>query len=126
MRPSRTRVPGWGLFYGNSQGQYRKRGPPFGADPPGPLRQFGYVLSLFVSYCDHARRVYNRAGPWAFGFGIRLSLLSLCLLVTLGRLSPFVIECREMYALSSCLGFRPMCIFRLSWVQSYALITQLS
>ena len=88
MRPSRTRVPGWGLFYGNSQGQYRKRGPPFGADPPGPLRQFGYVLSLFVSYCDHARRVYNRAGPWAFGFGIRLSLLSLCLLVTLGRLSP--------------------------------------
>ena len=99
MRLFRPRVPGWCLLYKSSQGQCRNREPPSwatcrnrglpsGADPPGLSRQFGYVLSLSVFYCDYTRRVYNRAGPWAFGFGIRLSLLSLCLLVTLGRLSP--------------------------------------
>ena len=51
-------------------------------------RLFKYAPSLPIFNCNYTRRVYIRAGPWTFGFGILLSLHSPCLLVTLGRLRP--------------------------------------
>ena len=69
-------------------GHGKEEGPLSWAGSLGLSRQFRYALSLSVFDYNYTRRVYNRAGPWTFGFGIRLSLLSLCLLVTLGRLRP--------------------------------------
>ena len=69
-------------------GHGKEEGPLSWACFLGLSRQFRYALSLSVFDYNYTRRVYNRAGPWTFGFGIQLSLLSLCLLVTLGRLRP--------------------------------------
>ena len=65
-------------------GHGKEEGPLSWACSLGLSRQFRYALSLSVFDYNYTRRVYNRAGPWTFGFGILLSLLSLCLLMTLG------------------------------------------
>ena len=78
----------WGGAIPVGHGHGKEEGPLSWAGSLGLSRQFRYALSLSVFDYNYTRRVYNRAGPWTFGFGIRLSLLSLCLLVTLGRLRP--------------------------------------